>query len=126
MKKIIMVVLLLILSTVVISGCFENNEKDNDKETTNGNDNNDISLESRFVGEWLTTGGFSFIFNSNKSLYGKFSSIKENMGNWSIIGNEICIIANSDESECYRFEFSNNYKTFTIYFDEEGTVFNKK
>ena len=50
----------------------------------------------------------------------------EYMGNWSVESNEICFSADSEESQCYRYEFSKNNNTVTIYFEENGTVFNKK
>jgi hypothetical protein len=116
MKKQIIISIILFVIAVGLTGCFGDN-----------GDGDGGSTDSRFVGEWQAEeGGFSFIFNSNGTVYGKYSGISEYMGNWIVKGNEICVSAPGEATQCSRFEFSNDDNTVKVYFDEDGMVFNKK
>ncbi len=115
MKKIIIVGVIVLFLAVIFTGCFEDDDDDGG------------SIDNKLVGEWIEEeSGYSLIFNSNGSLYAGYEDINEYVGNWNVKGNEICVSASGESAQCARYEFSNNDNTVTIYFDEEGQVFNKK
>ncbi len=127
-KTIIIVIVTLFLVIIGFIGWFENNKDNDNKNKSNDiNDGKNVTFDSKFIGVWeVEEGSFSFIFNSNMSVYIEYIGISEYLGNWNIKDNEICVSPPGEESQCSRFEFSNNDNTVKIYFDEEGQVFNKK
>lgn len=108
-KQTIIVGITLVFIIVGLTGCFEDDS---------GNGDNNEADDSRFVGEWLDEdSGELLLFKSNGSYYVKNSYLSEPIyiSPWEVKGDELCFILSSGES-CLSFEFSNDYKTLSIYF----------
>ncbi len=126
MKKIIIVLISIIVLTVVFIGCFEDTSKKDDVDSEN--DVNDETIDSRFIGEWkFQDFELSFIFRSNGSFYGNNYTIIYYIGSWKVKGNQLCTIPEEIDESCFKFDFSNDNKTLTLYVDEDNpTVLTKQ
>ena len=109
MNKIVILPLLMLLVPIIfLCGCEE--------EKTQG------YLDERFFGNWENQIGVEVRYASNGSFWSESAGW---YGTWEVKNGKICNTQNG-QSSCYKFSFSEDDTSFTVYMDAGNIIYTKK